>query len=77
MENKEFRWKQRLSNFSKALTFLNKAIEKEHLSELERAGAIQSFEFVFELAWKTMKDYLNEQGVNAMYPREVIKQSFQ
>jgi hypothetical protein len=28
------------------------------LSELEKQGLIQSFEFVFELAWNVMKDYL-------------------
>jgi len=37
---------------------------------------VQRFEYTFELAWKTLKDYLEEQQVNAKFPREVIKQSF-
>ena len=75
-KNRDIRWKQRFENYQKALTFLTNSLQKENLSELERAGIVQSFEFSFELAWKTMKDYLNEKGVEAMYPREVLKQAF-
>ena len=74
--NKDIRWKQRFDNYRKALTFLTESLEKKNLSDLEKAGIVQSFEFSFELAWKTMKDYLNEKGVEAIYPREVIKQAF-
>ena len=74
--NKDIRWKQRFENYQKALTFLTDSLKKEDLSQLERAGIVQSFKFSFELAWKTMKDYLNEKGVQAIYPREVIKQAF-
>ena len=73
--NKDIRWKQRFENYRKAQTFLRDSLEKETLSELEKAGVVQAFEFSFELAWKTMKDYLNEKGVEALYPREVIKQA--
>ena len=38
---------------------------------------IQSFEFSFELAWKTLKDYLESQGILASFPREVLKLAFQ
>ncbi len=31
-------------------------------TELEQQGLIQSFEFTHELAWKLLKDYLEEQG---------------
>jgi nucleotidyltransferase substrate binding protein (TIGR01987 family) len=34
------------------------------------------YEFAFELAWKTMKDYLNFKGVEGKFPREVIKEAF-
>jgi hypothetical protein len=33
------------------------------LSQLEKEGAIQRFEVVFELAGKTLKDYLEENGI--------------
>ena len=74
--NKDIRWKQRFENFKKAQTFLKESLEKESLSKLEQAGIVQAFEFSFELAWKTLKDYLNEKGVEALYPRDVLKQAF-
>ena len=37
---------------------------------------MQAFEFTFELGWKTIKDYLYEQGLNTNYPREAIKEGF-
>ncbi len=76
-DNAEIRWKQRYSNLDNALTFLEESIKQGSHSQLEKAGIIQSFEFTFELAWKTMKDFLNEKGLNALYPRDVIKEAFQ
>jgi hypothetical protein len=34
--NKEIRWKQRFQNFKKAFLFLNQALTKPNLSELEK-----------------------------------------
>ncbi|MGB7784814.1 MAG: nucleotidyltransferase substrate binding protein [Salinimicrobium sp.] len=65
MAGEDTRWHQRLENYSKALLQLNKAAElsqQRDLSELERQGLIQSFEFTHELAWKLMKDYFDYQG---------------
>jgi len=50
---------------------------KRELSELEEQGLIQAFEFTFELAWKTVKDYLEHQQVEVKFPRDVIKTGFQ
>jgi nucleotidyltransferase substrate binding protein (TIGR01987 family) len=58
----DIRWIQRLSNFSKALAQLSKFIIKSDLNELERQGLIQSFEYNFELAWNTIKDFYESQG---------------
>ena len=44
---------------------LKQAVElaqKRELSDLERQGMIQGFEYTHELAWEVMKDYLEEQG---------------
>ncbi len=71
------RWKQRFANFDKAVVLLRDALEVENPSELERAGIIQFYEVAFELAWKTLKDYLEETGITATSPRDTIKQSFQ
>ncbi len=74
---KEIRWRQRYENFDKAYKQLEQAIKDfETLSLLEKEGLIQRFEYTFELAWKTLKDYLESQEVEAKFPREVIKASF-
>lgn len=73
---KDIRWKQRFQNFENAFLFLKKACLLNAYDELQRAGLIQSFEFTFELGWKTLKDYLQDQGLEVEFPREVIKQAF-
>lgn len=75
--NKEIRWKQRFSNFEKAFRTLERTVEIENPSEAERGGLIQFFEMAFELAWKTLKDYLEADGYQVKSPRDVLKQAFQ
>jgi len=75
-QEKDIRWKQRFQNFEKAMNSLSDAVAQREFSELERAGLIQFFEFSFEFAWKTLKDYLESKAVEATFPREVIKQGF-
>ncbi|MBZ5757875.1 nucleotidyltransferase substrate binding protein [Pseudomonas sp. S5(2021)] len=65
MTDPDVRWLQRLANYERALGQLTRAVElaqERPLSELERQGLIQAFEFVFELAWNLMKDYFLYQG---------------
>jgi nucleotidyltransferase substrate binding protein (TIGR01987 family) len=62
-ENKDIRWIQRFSNYRKALGRLTDAItlsEERPLSDLEQQGLIQAFEFTFDLAWKTLQDFLRQ-----------------
>lgn len=73
---KDIRWKQRFQNFEHAFLFFSKSCKLEVYDELQGAGLVQSFEFTFELAWKTLKDYLQDQGLEVQFPREVIKQAF-
>ena len=64
--DEDIRWKQRFQNYKKALATLQSAFEiaaTRELSDLEKQGVIQGFEFTFELAWNVMKDYLEEQGI--------------
>ena len=72
----EIRWKQRFQNFEKALNRLEYAVIKTNLSELEKAGVIQTYEFTFELSWKTLKDYLEGQSVEVKFPKDTIKEAF-
>ena len=75
---KEIRWRQRFINFDKAFVQLNEACQnQEHLDDLAKEGLIQRFEYTFELAWKTLKDYLEAEGETDQTPRAVLKKSFQ
>ena len=51
----------------------------EALNELEQEGVIQRFEYTFELAWNTLKDRLEHDGIvlNPVTPRAVIRRAFQ
>ena len=58
----DIRWQQRFNNFKKAFIQLKEAVEIEHYSSLEKEGLIQRFEYTYELAWKTLKDFLEYRG---------------
>ena len=77
MEDQDIRWVQRFSNYKKALLQLKKFIDKEELNELEEQGLIQSFEYTYELAWNTLKDFLRNSGNKAIFgPADAIREAF-
>ena len=80
MDGPDIRWRQRLSNYQRALLQLNKAVELSHqrpLSELEKQGIIQAFEFTHELACNVMKDYFEYQGQSAITgSRDATREAF-
>ena len=77
MTEQDIRWIQRFNNFSKALVQLTKFIEKGNLSDLEKQGLIQAFEYTYELAWNTIKDYFETQGeVNIFGSRDAFRLAF-
>jgi nucleotidyltransferase substrate binding protein (TIGR01987 family) len=56
---------------------LDKNLIQESLSDLEKDGLIQRFEYTHELAWKVMKDYLKYQGtVDLGGSRDAIREAF-
>lgn len=73
----DVRWRQRFSNFSLALSQLSEFLAQPELNKFEKQGLIQCFEYTFELAWKTMKDYLEEQGLTITTPRMAIQTAYQ
>ncbi len=76
-ENRDIRWKQRYNNYIKAFNQLTKFIDKNMLSDLEKQGLIKSFEHTYELAWNTMKDFLQYQGGTDIYgSRDTIRKAF-
>ncbi len=72
--------KIKLSNFKKALQRLKEAAEQfkqDNANDVIRDGVIQRFEFTYELAWKTTKDYLESIGiVDKNSPRAVFKEAY-
>ena len=81
MANQEIRWRYRFANFSRAFSLLREALENgaNGLSDLEREGVVQRFEYTFELAWNTLKDRMEYDGLilPSVTPRAVIRQAFQ
>jgi len=73
---KDIRWEQRFENFEKAYLFFEKNLKRDNFSLLEELWLLQSFEFTFELSWKTMKDYLSFNWVDVKSPREAIKEAY-
>jgi nucleotidyltransferase substrate binding protein (TIGR01987 family) len=78
MDKKDIRWKQRFQNYEKSLNYLEDALAINMPDIIQKAGIIQFFEMTFELAWNTMKDYLEEEGfLNLSSPRDAIKKAFE
>ncbi len=78
--NLDIRWIQRLNNFSKAFSQLQEGVttaEQRPLSKLEEQGLIQAFEYTHELAWNTLKDFLESRGARDLYgSRDTTRQAF-
>ena len=76
----DIRWKQRFQNFDRGFVLLREALEHgpTALSPLEKDGVIQRFKYTFELAWKTIKDFLEAGGLvfSPITPRQIFKDAF-
>lgn len=81
MENQDIRWKQRFQNFCRAFLLLREAVEMdfEKMDTMQKESFVQRFEFTFELAWKTLKDVMEYDGIifEKISPRFVIRDAFQ
>jgi nucleotidyltransferase substrate binding protein (TIGR01987 family) len=76
----DVRWRQRFQSFGKAFAQLSAAAElakQRKLSELEQQGLIQAFEFTHELAWNTLKDFLESRGTADLYgSKDATREAF-
>lgn len=80
ISSQDIRWKQRFQNYEKAFKRLSRAVEVVKSApddDLLQSGLVQTYEYTFELAWKTLKDYLTLEGFEVRSPRETIRQAFQ
>ncbi len=70
---------ERFENYTKALQNIEdtqNCILKEGLNNIYAMALIQAYEIIFELSWKTLKNYLEYNGIKTDTPREVIKEAF-
>jgi nucleotidyltransferase substrate binding protein (TIGR01987 family) len=80
MASDDVRWQQRFTNYKRALNNLTGAVQlsaQRPLTDLERQGLIQAFEFTHELAWKTLKDFLQARAVSGLYgSKDTTREAF-
>lgn len=71
------RFEERKQDFSNAVDRLQEGLQAEE-TQIVIDGILHRFEFTFELAWKTMKDYLEYMGFveKTGSPRETIQNGF-
>lgn len=78
--NPDVRWKQRFQSFGKAFAQLSAAADlakQRPLTDLEQQGLIQAFEFTHELAWNTLKDFLESRGAANLYgSKDATREAF-
>ena len=80
--NSKPRWVYRFDNYRRAFFLLREAIEtmeSRELTQLEKEGVIQRFEYTWELSWKVLKDYLDSQGIilDKITPASAIREAFE
>jgi len=79
-KTEDIRWIQRLNYYINALAQLEEAVNlarENQLSNLEKQGLVQAFEFTHELAWKVMKDFFAYQGNSAIHgSRDAGREAF-
>jgi len=80
--SKQLRFEDALHNYRRALERFIEALDRR--ADLEREGfgdifldlAVKRFEFTYEMAWKTIKRYLDYEGIEAGFPRACFKEAY-
>jgi len=68
--------KRSIENFELALKKLNEYLSIPVVSDRDRSGVIQAFEFTFELTWKTLQKLSHEEGLEVSGPKSALKNGF-
>ena len=76
----EIRWLYRLENFKKAFKTLEDDVNlanSKTLSDIEKRGLIQAFEYTYELVWNTIKDFYFYNGITDIQgSRDAFKMAY-
>ena len=65
MMEEDIRWIQRFKNYKKAFDSLTADVElatERELTDIEKRGLIQAFEYTYDLAWNVIKDFYQAAG---------------
>lgn len=68
----------KLENLIKDLKKANKSLEEAvslKPTRIHKDATIQRFEFTFELAWKTLKEYIKDQGFDCKSPKNCFREA--
>ena len=66
----------KLKSYTNSIKNLENALN-EKKNEFTRDSAIKRFEISYDLAWKSIKEYAHQEGVECYSPRECLKTAFQ
>jgi nucleotidyltransferase substrate binding protein (TIGR01987 family) len=79
--SKDLRWVQRFQNFDDAYKTFSRVFDRYQQNsddEILQIALVQAFEFTFEIAWKTMKDYLEYEGYSEVgNSKRTVRVAFQ
>ena len=70
---------ERVENFNKAYSLFEQTRNvyvSNPTNDIYKLALTQSFEIVFELGWKVLKDELHLKGIDVFAPRDAIKEAF-
>lgn len=68
----------KLENLIKDLKKANQRLKeatKARPTQMNKDATIQRFEFTFELAWKTIQEYIKDQGFDCKSPKNCIREA--
>lgn len=54
---------------------LFETFRKDMITERDKAGAVQAFEFCYELCWKTIKKLLEAEGLEVGTPKDAFRKA--
>ena len=63
-----------IKNLSEANQRLKEAVAAEP-TRMNKDATIQRFEFCFELSWKTIQEYIRDQGFDCKSPKNCIREA--
>ncbi len=64
------------TDFKKSIKRLEEVLKMKK-SDITRDSAIKRFELCFDLAWKSIKTYAKQEGLECVSPRSCIKMAFE